>query len=63
MMKGKNDAALKHMANGIYFSSLDLGPEHVDTAVGYYHCATIFFEMARPFFLFHIRKRTFRLLD
>jgi len=47
LLKGEHQTALKHMANGIYYSSLELGPEHVDTAVGYYHCASIFFEMRR----------------
>lgn len=41
--QGKFDKALKELANDIFHSSLEIGPEHIDTAGGYYHMATIFF--------------------
>lgn len=41
--QGKFADALKELAVDIYYSSLEFGPEHVDTAAGYYHMATIFY--------------------
>uniref|UniRef100_A0A7S1CK24 MalT-like TPR region domain-containing protein n=1 Tax=Bicosoecida sp. CB-2014 TaxID=1486930 RepID=A0A7S1CK24_9STRA len=41
--QGKFPEALKELAVDIYYSSLEFGPEHVDTAAGYYHMATIFY--------------------
>jgi tetratricopeptide (TPR) repeat protein len=41
--QGKYDEALRQLANDIYFSSLQSGPEHVDTAGGYYYMATVFY--------------------
>jgi tetratricopeptide (TPR) repeat protein len=41
--QGKYDEALRQLANDIYFSSLQSGPEHVETAGGYYYMATVFY--------------------
>ena len=41
--QGKYDESLRQLANDIYFSSLQSGPEHVDTAGGYYYMATVFY--------------------
>ena len=41
------DEALKELANDVFYSSLEIGPEHIDTAGGYYHMATIFFSRVR----------------
>merc|ERR1711871_1091224 len=40
--QGKHHEALKQLAHDIYFSSLEVGPEHIDTAAGYFHMANIF---------------------
>ena len=40
--QGKHVEALKQLAHDVYFSSLEVGPEHVDTAAGYFHMANIF---------------------
>ena len=40
--KGKHHEALQQLAHDIYFSSLEVGPEHIDTAAGYFHMANIF---------------------
>ena len=45
--QGKVKEALEHLANDIYFSSLEVGPEHVDTAGGYFHCGLLFHESNR----------------
>lgn len=42
--QGRFDDALKELAQDVYHSSLEMGPEHIDTAGGYYHMATIFFQ-------------------
>jgi tetratricopeptide (TPR) repeat protein len=44
---GKLDDALRQLANDVYFSSLQVGPEHVDTAGGYYYMATVFYMQKR----------------
>jgi len=41
--QGKLDEALKELAKDVYFSSLEVGPEHVDTSGGYFHMANIFY--------------------
>ena len=41
--KGRLDEALQELAKDIYCSSLEVGPEHVDTSAGYYHMASIFY--------------------
>jgi tetratricopeptide (TPR) repeat protein len=40
--QGKHHEALKQLAHDVYFSSLEVGPEHIDTAAGYFHMANIF---------------------
>mmetsp|Transcript_20205 Transcript_20205/g.42332 ORF Transcript_20205/g.42332 Transcript_20205/m.42332 type:complete len:456 (+) Transcript_20205:113-1480(+) len=39
----KLEEALKELAKDIYHSSLEVGPEHVDTSGGYFHMANIFY--------------------
>jgi len=41
-LKGNYSEALRHMANDIYYLSLDLGPENVQTAVGYFNMGNVF---------------------
>lgn len=41
--QGKGDEALRHFGEDVYYSSLEMGPEHPDTARGYFHMATIFY--------------------
>lgn len=45
--QGKYDLALDNLSKDIYFASLDLGPEHVLTAGGYYLMANIFLTQKR----------------
>lgn len=45
--QGKYDDALRQLANDVYYSSLEIGPEHVDTAGGYFHMANIFYQQNR----------------
>ena len=45
--QGRFDKALKQLANDVFYSSVEIGPEHIDTAGGYYHMATIFFSRVR----------------
>eukprot|EP00771_Trimastix_marina_P003948 gnl/Trimastix_PCT/666.p1 GENE.gnl/Trimastix_PCT/666~~gnl/Trimastix_PCT/666.p1 ORF type:complete len:395 (+),score=93.42 gnl/Trimastix_PCT/666:41-1225(+) len=42
LVTGRKEQALQELANDIYFSSLDAGPEHIDTAPGYFHMANAF---------------------
>ena len=39
----KLDEALKELAKDVYHSSLEVGPEHVDTSGGFFHMANIFY--------------------
>ena len=39
----KLEQALKELAKDIYHSSLEVGPEHIDTSGGYFHMANIFY--------------------
>jgi tetratricopeptide (TPR) repeat protein len=41
-LKGSYSDALRHMAKDIYYLSLDLGPENVQTAVGYFNMGNVF---------------------
>eukprot|EP00961_Rhodomonas_salina_P233503 3156037-Rhodomonas_salina.1 len=41
--QGKHEEALRQLANDVYFSSLQVGPEHIETAGGYYYLATVFY--------------------
>lgn len=43
----KLDEALRQLSSDIYYSSLEMGPEHVDTAGGYFHMANIFYSQHR----------------
>jgi tetratricopeptide (TPR) repeat protein len=45
--QGKHDEALRQLANDVYFSSLQVGPEHIETAGGYYYIATVFYLQRR----------------
>ena len=45
--QNKHDEALEQLANDVYFASLEVGPEHVDTAGGYYHMANVFYAQNR----------------
>ena len=38
---------MQELAKDIYCSSLEVGPEHVDTSAGYYHMASIFYTQHR----------------
>lgn len=40
--QGKFQDALKQLAQDIYYSSLESGPEHIDTAGGYFYMADVF---------------------
>jgi hypothetical protein len=40
--QGRYDDALKQLANDVYYSSLESGPEHIDTAGGYFYMADVF---------------------
>jgi len=40
--QGRHDEALKQLAQDVYHSALDKGPEHIDTAGGYFHLAGVF---------------------
>ncbi len=41
--QGKHAEALQQLSQDVYYASLEVGPEHVDTAGGYYHMANIFY--------------------
>ena len=40
--QGNYADALLQLAHDIYFSSIEVGPEHIDTAGGYYYIASVF---------------------
>ena len=40
--QGRYQDALLQLAHDIYYSSLEIGPEHIDTAGGYYYMASVF---------------------
>jgi len=42
LVTGRRDEALQELANDIFYSSIDAGPEHIDTAPGYFHMANAF---------------------
>jgi len=46
-LQGKHTDALRHMAHDIYYLSLELGPEHIETAVGYFNMSNIFLAQSR----------------
>ena len=41
--QGKNPEALQQLSQDVYYASLEVGPEHVDTAGGYFQMANIFY--------------------
>lgn len=41
--QGRFNDALKQLALDVYYSSLESGPEHIDTAGGYFYMADVFF--------------------
>ncbi|KAJ8608269.1 hypothetical protein CTAYLR_007267 [Chrysophaeum taylorii] len=43
LSQNKLDEALAELSHDIYFSSLEMGPEHIETSVGYYHIASVFY--------------------
>lgn len=45
--QGKLDRALVELSHDIYCSSLEAGPEHIDTSAGYYHTASVFYAQHR----------------
>ncbi len=44
--QGRYAEALKQLANDVYYSSLESGPEHIDTAGGYFYMADVFLTQA-----------------
>ena len=42
-VQGKHAEALQQLSHDVYYASLEVGPEHVDTAGGYYNMAKIFY--------------------
>ena len=47
LSKRRHVLALKHAATAVYHTSLDVGPEHIETSFAYFDCAAVFFEMRR----------------
>ena len=45
--QGKHREALDQLSQDVYYSSLLVGPEHVDTACGYFYMADIFYTQSR----------------
>jgi len=45
--QGRYQDALQQLSSDVYYSSLEIGPEHVDTAGGFYHMANIFYAQNR----------------
>lgn len=41
--QNKLDSALAELSHGIYFSSLEVGPEHIETSISYYHVGMVFY--------------------
>ncbi|KAK2958785.1 putative MYND finger family protein [Blattamonas nauphoetae] len=42
LVTGRIDEAREELAEDVYYSSLDHGPEHIDTTAGYFHLANSF---------------------
>jgi tetratricopeptide (TPR) repeat protein len=42
--QGRYKDALRQLANDVYYSSLESGPEHIDTTGGYYYMADVFLQ-------------------
>jgi tetratricopeptide (TPR) repeat protein len=45
--QGRYDDALRQLANDVYHSALESGPEHIDTAGGYYYMADVFLQQGK----------------
>lgn len=45
--QGKLNEALQELVKDVYCSSLEVGPEHVNTSAGYYYMASIFYTQHR----------------
>eukprot|EP00937_MAST-01D_sp_MAST-1D-sp2_P000511 g511.t1 len=45
--QGKYQQSLQQLSQDVYYSSLEIGPEHVDTAGGFYHMANVFYAQNR----------------
>ena len=43
--QGKYDEALRQLADDVYYSSLMVGPEHIDTSGGYFQLGNVFYSM------------------
>ena len=43
--QSKFDEALRQLADDVYYSSLMVGPEHIDTSGGYFQLANVFYSM------------------
>lgn len=43
--QGKFDEALRQLADDVYYSSLMVGPEHIDTSGGYFQLGNVFYSM------------------
>jgi tetratricopeptide (TPR) repeat protein len=43
--QGKYEEALRQLADDVYYSSLMVGPEHIDTSGGYFQLGNVFFTM------------------
>ena len=45
--QSKFDEALRQLADDVYYSSLMVGPEHIDTSGGYFQLGNVFYSMNR----------------
>jgi len=43
--QGRYEEALRQLADDVYYSSLMVGPEHIDTSGGYYQLGNVFYSM------------------
>jgi len=43
--QGRHEEALQQLAHDVYYSSLMVGPEHVDTCAGYYSMGNVFYSL------------------
>jgi len=45
--QGRHEEALRQLADDVYYSSLMVGPEHIDTSGGYFQLGNVFYAMNR----------------
>jgi len=45
--QGRYEEALRQLADDVYYSSLMVGPEHIDTSGGYFQLGNVFYSMNR----------------